>query len=86
MGVRLHNRWSQTDKGPPIHELNTAPPKTLDHLVSRDSQVAEVALSLSDFNPAAKMAPNPDLLSEMRQGAWGEVMVWIQSCVFVFFV
>lgn len=40
---------------------------------SRDSQVAEVALSLSDFNPVAKMAPNPDLLSEMRQGAGEEV-------------
>lgn len=35
--------------------------------MSRDSQVAEVALSLSDFNPAAKMAPNPDLLCEMTE-------------------
>lgn len=37
--------------------------------MSRDSQVAEVALSLSDFNPVAKKAPNADLLCEMRQGA-----------------
>ncbi len=51
--------------------------------MSCDSQVAEVALSLSDFNPAAKMAPNPDLLSEMRQGAPEEVMVSIRSCVCV---
>lgn len=56
-----------------INYIHSAAPKTLTHLhvmcVSCDSQVAEVALSLSDFNPAAKMAPNPDLLSEMRQGA-----------------
>lgn len=39
--------------------------------MSRDSQVAEVALSLSDSNPEAKMAPNPDLLCEMRRGAAG---------------
>lgn len=55
--------------GPPIHELNSAPSKTLDHLVSHDSQVTEGALSLSDFNPGAKTAPNADPLSEMRQGA-----------------
>lgn len=51
--------------------------------MSCDSQVAEVALSLSDFNPAAKMAPNPALLSEMRQGAPEEVRVLIRSYMFV---
>lgn len=51
--------------------------------MSRDPQVAEVALSLSDFNPSAKMAPNPDLLFEMRQGAREEVMVCMQRCVCV---
>lgn len=52
-----------------INCTQSTPHKTLNHLVSRDLQVAEVALSLSDSNPAAKMAPNPDLLSDMRQGA-----------------
>lgn len=37
--------------------------------MSCDSQVAEVVLSLSDFNPVAKTAPNPDLLCEMMRGA-----------------
>lgn len=41
--------------------------------MSRDLQVAELALSLSDFNPVAKMAPNPDLGFEIRQGAWEDV-------------
>lgn len=71
-----------------INYKRSAPHKTLNHLVSRDSQVAEVALSLSDFNPAAKMAPNPDLLSEMRQGAWEEDeaddgLVCVCMCVYL---
>lgn len=48
--------------------------------MSHDSQVAEVALSLSDFNPVAKMAPNPALLCPMRQGAFEEVnWRWLES-------
>lgn len=63
-------QWVESERyRPPMHSLKSASSKTFDHLLSHDSQVAEGALSLSDFNPGAKMVPNPDPLSETRQGA-----------------